>query len=63
MEGRVNAKLITVQDAADVMSVSRWTVYRLIWDNVVQSVQIGRSRRIVKESLDAYISALIEEVA
>lgn len=63
MEGRVNAKLITVQDAADVLSVSRWTVYRLIWDNVVQSVQIGRSRRIVKESLDAYISALIEEVA
>lgn len=63
MEGSVNAALITVQAAADTLSVSRWTVYRLIWDNVVKSVQIGRSRRIVKESLDAYIRGLIEEAA
>lgn len=63
MASSVDAALITVQAAADTMSVSRWTVYRLIWDNVVQSVQIGRSRRIVRESLDAYIRGLIEEAA
>jgi excisionase family DNA binding protein len=53
----------TVQAAAELLSVSRWTIYRLIWDNLVQSVQIGRSRRIVKESLDAYVQSLIGEAA
>lgn len=39
----MDSSLITVQAAADLLSASRWTVYRLIWDNAVQSVQIGRS--------------------
>lgn len=60
MAGSVNTAFITVQAAADALSVSRWTVYRLIWDNAVQSVQIGRSRRIVKESFDSYVQRLIE---
>jgi excisionase family DNA binding protein len=59
----MDSSLITVQAAADLLSVSRWTVYRLIWDNAVQSVQIGRSRRIVKASLEAYVQELIEEAA
>ncbi|MFD5828852.1 helix-turn-helix domain-containing protein [Lentzea sp. NPDC060358] len=59
----MDSSLITVQAAADLLSVSRWTVYRLIWDNAVKSVQIGRSRRIVKASLEAYVQELIEEAA
>jgi excisionase family DNA binding protein len=59
----MDSSLITVQAAANLLSVSRWTVYRLIWDNAVKSVQIGRSRRIVKASLDAYVQELIEEAA
>ena len=58
-----NARLMTVQDAADLISVSRWTVYRLIWDGHVTSVQIGRSRRVVRASLEAYLAALIEDAA
>ncbi|MGW4214816.1 excisionase family DNA-binding protein [Lentzea sp. NPDC004789] len=59
----MDSSLITVQAAADLLSVSRWTIYRLIWDNAVKSVQIGRSRRIVKASLEAYVQELIEEAA
>ena len=59
----MDSSLITVQASSDLLSVSRWTVYRLIWDNAVQSVQIGRSRRIVKASLEAYVQELIEEAA
>lgn len=59
----MDSSLITVQAAADLLSVSRWTVYRLIWDNAVTSVLIGRSRRIVKASLEAYVQELIEEAA
>jgi excisionase family DNA binding protein len=39
-------ELILVQEAADRLAVSRWLVYRLIWDQQVASVQIGRCRRM-----------------
>ncbi|MBA0124237.1 excisionase family DNA-binding protein [Haloechinothrix sp. YIM 98757] len=56
-------ELITVQAAADQLSVSRWSVYRLIWDGRLSSVHVGRCRRIVRQSLDNYIAGLIEEAA
>jgi len=56
-------ELMTVQAAADRLAVSRWMIYRLIWDQQVKSVQIGRCRRIVRKSLDDYIAGLIDGVA
>jgi excisionase family DNA binding protein len=56
-------ELITVQEAADRLAVSRWMVYRLIWDQRVVSVQIGRCRRIVRQSFDDYLACLIEGAA
>jgi len=55
--------LITVKEAADRLAVSRWMVYQLIWDQQVKSVQIGRCRRIVRQSFDDYLSGLIEGAA
>ena len=34
------------------MAVSRWTIYQLIWNNEVASVQVGRCRRIVRKSFE-----------
>jgi len=56
-------EFITVQAAADRLAVNRWMIYRLIWDQEVKSVQIGRCRRIVRQSLDDYIAGLIDGVA
>ena len=56
-------RLMTVQEAADELAVSRWSVYRLIWDGHVQSVQLGRCRRVVRQSLDDYLAELIQEAA
>ncbi|GAB4900670.1 hypothetical protein Mkiyose1665_10240 [Mycobacterium kiyosense] len=56
-------ELMTVQAAADRLAVSRWMIYRLIWNQQVKSVQIGRCRRIVRESLDNYIAGLINGAA
>jgi excisionase family DNA binding protein len=56
-------ELITVQAAADRLAVSRWMIYRLIWEQQVKSVQIGRCRRIVRKSLDDYIAGLIDGAA
>lgn len=56
-------EFVTVQAVAHRLSVSRWSVYRLIWDGRVRSVQFGRSRRIVRQSLDDYLLSLIEDAA
>jgi excisionase family DNA binding protein len=56
-------ELVTVQAAADRLAVSRWMIYRLIWDNQLKSVQIGRCRRIVRKSLDDYVAGLINGAA
>jgi len=56
-------ELITVQAAANRLAVSRWMVYRLLWDQQIKSVQIGRCRRIVRKSFDEYIAGLIDGVA
>jgi excisionase family DNA binding protein len=58
-----HSELITVQAAADRLAVSRWMIYRLIWDQQVKSVLIGRCRRIIRKSLDDYIAGLIDGVA
>ncbi len=57
------AELITVQAAASRLAVSRWMIYRLIWDQQLKSVQIGRCRRIIRQSLDEYVAGLIDGVA
>ena len=57
------AELMTVQAAADRLAVSRWMVYRLIWDQKVKSVQIGRCRRIIRKSFDDYVAGLIDGAA
>lgn len=56
-------ELITVQAAAQRLAVSRWMIYRLIWDQKVKSVQIGRCRRIIRKSFDEYVAGLIDGVA
>ena len=60
MHTETDRELITVQEAADRLAVSRWMIYRLIWDLQLKSVQIGRCRRIVRKSLDDYIAGLID---
>ena len=63
MHTETDRELITVQEAADRLAVSRWMIYRLIWDRQIKSVQIGRCRRIVRQSFDDYLSGLIEGIA
>ena len=63
MDTETGGELITVQEAANRLAVSRWMVYRLIWDQQVKSVQIGRCRRIVRQSFEDYLAGLIEGAA
>ncbi|WP_030518825.1 helix-turn-helix domain-containing protein [Nocardia sp. NRRL WC-3656] len=52
-----------VQEAADELQVSRYSIYQLMWAGEVQSVKVGRSRRIVRQSFEDYVGGLIELAA
>lgn len=54
--------LYTVNEVADVMRVSRMTVYRLIRGNRLKAVRVGRNYRVREEDLQAYLSRSSSEV-
>ena len=53
--------LLSVEDAAERLALSRTRVYGLIKDGEIFSVRIGRLRRVPVESLTAYTARLIAE--
>ncbi|MFF8896079.1 helix-turn-helix domain-containing protein [Streptomyces lydicus] len=55
--------LLTVDQVAARLHVSRWTVYNLIRSRELASLTIGRCRRVTESALDAYISLRTEQEA
>jgi excisionase family DNA binding protein len=53
--------LLTVEEAAQRLSVGRTTMYALLKDGQINSVRVGRLRRISAEALTAYTNRLIAE--
>ncbi len=52
--------LLTVEEAADRLGIGRTLAYALVKSGEVESVQIGRLRRVPYDALNAYISELRE---
>ena len=50
--------LLTLQQVADRLQVSRWTVYQLVWAGELPSVHLGRCHRIRARDYEAYIARL-----
>ncbi len=48
------------EEVAERLSISRWAVYRAIGDGSLESVKIGKSRRIEAAAVAAYIERLRE---
>lgn len=55
----VAAVLLTVEEAAQRLNVGRTTMYSLVSRGEVESVTIGRLRRIPSECLEIYVSRLL----
>jgi excisionase family DNA binding protein len=55
--------LLTVQEAADWLRVSRWSVYSLIHSNQLQTIKIGRRRLVSLDALRQCVEHLSEGVA
>jgi excisionase family DNA binding protein len=51
-------RLYTIKEAAASLSLSRAQLYRLIDTCELESVKIGRSRRISRTQLEAYVQRL-----
>lgn len=47
----------TVEEAAELLSLSRAQIYRLIDLGEIETVKIGKSRRLTSRQLDAFLSA------
>lgn len=53
--------LLTPEEAAEVLSLGRTTVYRLLAREVLPSVKIGASRRIPFVALIEYVDRVMTE--
>jgi excisionase family DNA binding protein len=50
--------LLTVEEAARRLNIGRTTMYALVSSGAVESVTIGRLRRVPSECLDNFVAAL-----
>ncbi len=55
VEGEDSAPLVTIREAANMMRVSKMTVYRLVHAGTLPAVRIRRSYRIRRHDLDTYL--------
>ncbi|GAA4628324.1 helix-turn-helix domain-containing protein [Cellulomonas oligotrophica] len=54
-EAQGRPRFLTVNEVADLMRVSRMTVYRLVHSGELPAVRVGRSFRVPQDALDAYL--------
>jgi excisionase family DNA binding protein len=55
--------LLTVEETAEILTVSRWKVFELIRLRELRSVKIGGLRRVPRGAIDEYIARLLGEVS
>jgi excisionase family DNA binding protein len=49
---------LTVGEIADLLRVSKMTVYRLVHSGELESIKVGRSFRVASSSLRSYMAAV-----
>ena len=57
-DGRTVRLLLTVEEAANRLGIGRTLMYALVKDGEVESVHIGRLRRIPADALPRYLERL-----
>jgi excisionase family DNA binding protein len=63
-EGRLaEVKFLTVAEVAQLMRVSKMTVYRLVHSGELTAVRVGRSFRVPEHAVHAYLRDAFRESA
>ncbi|TWF94417.1 helix-turn-helix domain-containing protein [Saccharopolyspora dendranthemae] len=52
--------LLTVEEAAECLGIGRTKTYSLVRDGELESVQIGRLRRVPKNAIEDYAARLVQ---
>jgi excisionase family DNA binding protein len=55
--------LLTMQETAEWLRVSRWSVYSLIHANQLRTIKIGRRRLVSREALNECVKHLAKGAA
>lgn len=55
--------LLTIEEAADALSIGRSTVYTLLETGELERVKVGRAARVTAASIEAYVARLREQSA
>jgi len=54
-------KLLTIKEACEYLNLSRATIYKLIKEGKLTPIKIGRSTRLDKSDLDAFVESMKKE--
>ena len=57
----MDAILVSVEEAAHRLSMSRSKVYDLVLSGQIESIKVGRSRRVLVAGIDDFINRLLAE--
>jgi len=63
MSDALARRLLTVREVMESMALGRYKIYDLIRSGQLESIQVGRSRRVSVEAVDACVARLREEAA
>ena len=55
--------LFSVEEVADILNIGRSTVFRLIKENQIESIKLGRTRRIHIDAMQKLVNDLINRSA
>jgi len=55
-----NTLLYRPEEAASVLGIGRSKVFEFMASGQLESVQIGRSRRITRQALECFVARLVE---
>ena len=53
--------LYTIEEACDLLTIGRTTMFALLKEGTMPSVQIGRSRRIPRQGLITFMQSLADD--
>jgi excisionase family DNA binding protein len=54
-----NARFLTVAEVAQVLRVSKMTVYRLVHSGEMPAVRFGRSFRVPEQAVEEYLKSAV----
>ena len=59
MPNKDNGTFLTVAEVADIMRVSKMTVYRLVHAGELPAVRVGRSFRVHDQAVSEYLGSSV----